>query len=79
MRIDKYLKESRIIKRRTVAKEVLDLGGVTVNNKIAKPSTEVKVNDILEIHYKDKVIKIKVLSLIKEKKENASLDMYELI
>ncbi len=49
MRLDKYLKVSRIIKRRTVAKEVCESGRVTINDKVAKPSTDVKEGDIIEI------------------------------
>ena len=50
MRIDKYLKVSRVIKRRTIAKDILDLGFVKINDKVAKPSSEVKENDIIEAY-----------------------------
>ena len=51
MRLDKYLKVSRLIKRRTVAKEMVDAGRVKINDKVAKPGTEVKVGDVLEIGF----------------------------
>ena len=57
MRLDKYLKVSRIIKRRTVAKEACESGRVTINGKVAKPSTDVKEDDIIEISFANKVLK----------------------
>lgn len=57
MRLDKYLKVSRIIKRRTVAKEACEGGRVSINGKVAKPSTDVKVDDIIEIQFAKKGIK----------------------
>ena len=63
MRIDKYLKISRIIKRRTVAQEACEGGKVEINGKTAKPSTEVKVGDIVTLTFGSKTLKIEVLSL----------------
>lgn len=63
MRLDKFLKISRIIKRRTVAAEAADSGRVLVNGKIAKPSYEVKVEDIIEIKFGDKVSKFKIIKI----------------
>lgn len=63
MRLDKFLKMSRIIKRRTIANEAADSGRVTVNGKQAKPSYEVKVGDIIEIKFGDKTSKFEVLKL----------------
>lgn len=79
MRLDKYLKVSRIIKRRTVANEACDNGRVTVNDKIAKASLDVKVGDVIEIRFGNNTTKIKVLN-VKEvvKKEEAS-SMYEAV
>lgn len=65
MRLDKFLKVSRIIKRRTVANEAADGGRVMVNGKPAKPSYDVKVGDILEIKFGDKVAKFKILEIPK--------------
>ncbi len=79
MRIDKYLKVSRIIKRRTVACEACEQGKVSVNGKVAKPGTAVKEGDVLEITFGQKVMKVEVLS-IKEHvtKDDASL-MYKVL
>jgi ribosomal 50S subunit-recycling heat shock protein len=80
MRLDKYLKISRLIKRREAAKEFIDKGYVRLNSKVAKPSTEVKVDDIIEITsplgktIKAKIKEIRTISTI----DNASL-MYEII
>lgn len=63
MRLDKFLKVSRIIKRRTVANQAADGGRVIVNGKPAKPSYEVKINDIIEIKFGDKTSKYKVVSI----------------
>ncbi len=74
MRIDKYLKVSRIIKRRTVAQEACEGGKVTVNGKVAKPSSEVKVGDILTLQFGARCVTVEVLE-VKEvvKKDDASL------
>lgn len=79
MRLDKYLKASRIIKRRTVANDACDAGKVVVNGKVARASYDVKTGDIVEITLGEKTIKFKVAE-VKEvvKKEDASL-MYEYI
>lgn len=63
MRIDKFLKVSRIIKRRTIANEAADGGRIIVNGKVVKPSYEVKVNDIIEIKFGDKISKFKVVNI----------------
>ncbi len=75
MRLDKYLKVARIIKRRTVAKEAASKDKVEINDKIAKPSSAVKENDILTLHLGLKIIKVKVTSLIPKKE----MLMYELL
>lgn len=63
MRLDKFLKVSRIIKRRTVANEAADGGRISVNGKVVKPSYEVKVDDIIEIKFGDKVSKFKIAKI----------------
>lgn len=63
MRLDKYLKVSRLIKRRTVANEVSDMGRVFVNSNPAKPSKQLKENDIIEIEYAKHTVKVKVLKI----------------
>ncbi|MBK1809590.1 RNA-binding S4 domain-containing protein [Clostridium sp. YIM B02505] len=79
MRLDKYLKVSRIIKRRTVAKEVCEGGRVSINGKVAKPSTEVKEEDVIEIVFANKKLKAKITNIAEHvKKENAK-QMYEIL
>ena len=63
MRLDKFLKVSRLIKRRTVANEVSDMGRVFVNNNPAKPSKQLKENDIIEIEYAQRTLKVKILKI----------------
>ena len=63
MRLDKFLKVSRLIKRRTVANEACDAGRVTINDKPAKASAEVKVGDIIEIGFGSKAVKVEVLDV----------------
>lgn len=63
MRLDKFLKVSRVIKRRTVANEAADNGRVAVNGKVVKPSYEVKVGDIVEIKFGDKVSRFEIIKL----------------
>lgn len=65
MRLDKFLKVSRVIKRRSVANEVADSKRVSVNGKIVKPSYEVKVGDIVEIQFGDKVSKFEIIEIPK--------------
>lgn len=63
MRLDKFLKISRVIKRRTVANEAADKGRVSVNGKIVKPSYDVKVGDIIEIKFGDKTSKFEIINI----------------
>ncbi|MGN0204600.1 MAG: RNA-binding S4 domain-containing protein [Coprococcus sp.] len=63
MRLDKYLKVSRLIKRRTVANEACDAGRVSVNGKVAKAGTEVKVGDVIEIGFGTRNVKVEVLDV----------------
>ena len=79
MRLDKYLKVSRIIKRRTVANEACSLGHVSINDKAAKPSADVKVGDIISVRFGAKLLKAEVL-MVKEtvRKEEAD-SMYRII
>lgn len=79
MRLDKYLKVSRIIKRRTVAKEASEGGRVTLNGKQAKPSTEVKVGDIMEIRFSEKMAKYRILAVAETVRKADAGAMYELI
>ena len=79
MRLDKYLKVSRLIKRRTVANEVCDAKHVTVNGKIARASYDVKVGDVIEISMGQNVTRARVLNVAETvRKENAAA-MYEIL
>lgn len=79
MRLDKYLKVSRLIKRRTVAAEACSAGKVCVNGKVQKPSYDVKVGDILELTFGEKVIKLQVVSLQEFVKKEDADSMYKAI
>ena len=79
MRRDKYLKVSRIIKRRTVAKEAGEGGRVTINGKVAKPSSEVKEGDVLEIRFGDKLARYKILNVAETVRKNEASLMYEVL
>lgn len=77
MRLDKYLKVSRLIKRRTVANEACDAGRVKVNDKVAKASQEVKVGDIIEIEFGQKAVKAKVTEVKESTKKEDAKEMFE--
>lgn len=79
MRLDKYLKVSRIIKRRTVAHDASAAEKILVNNRIAKPSTDIKVGDIITINYYKKTMEVKVLSITPNVKKEEALEMYEIL
>ena len=76
MRLDKYLKVSRIIKRRTVANDACDAGRVSVNGKIAKAAAEIKEGDIIEIKFGDKITRMEVLSVKETVKKEDAAAMY---
>jgi ribosomal 50S subunit-recycling heat shock protein len=79
MRLDKYLKVSRLIKRRTLAKEVAESERIEVNNKLAKPSTIVKIDDIIKISFGNKHVTVKVIDLLVSSKKSDASGMYEII
>ena len=79
MRLDKYLKVSRVIKRRTLANEVADAGRVLVNGKPAKASYTVKVGDIIEVTFGNRPMKIRVLSDVEQKGKDVAREMFEVI
>ena len=79
MRLDKFLKVSRIIKRRTMANEVCAAGRVTVNGKQAKPGAEVKPDDIVEIGFGNGTTKIRILKLQETVRKDEATDLYEII
>ncbi len=77
MRLDKYLKVSRLIKRRTVANEACDAGRVSINGKIAKASADVKEGDVIEISFGNKDVKIKVLNVQETVKKEEAKELFE--
>lgn len=79
MRLDKYLKNSRLIKRRTVAKDACEGEKVSLNGKPAKPSAEVKVGDIIEIVFGAKSIKAEIIDISDNVKKAAAGEMYRII
>ena len=79
MRIDKYLKVSRLIKRRTVANEACDAGRVSVNGKPVKASYDVKIGDEIEIGFGTRTVRAKVTSLAESTKKDDAKEMYELL
>lgn len=79
MRLDKFLKVSRLIKRRTVANEACDAGRVMVNGKVAKASVNVKVGNIIEIAFGQKSVKVRVLELLDTTKKEAAKDLFEYV
>ena len=79
MRLDKYLKVSRIIKRRTVAKDACDKGIVTINGKVAKSSSEVKIGDVLEITFGEKKINYKKSEIKEHFLKADAKEMYEIV
>lgn len=77
MRLDKYLKVSRIIKRRTIANEACDAGRVQINGKVAKASVDVKIDDIIEIRFGSNTTKVQVLSLSENPRKEEAASMYK--
>ncbi len=77
MRLDKYLKVSRLIKRRTVANEACDAGRVQVNGKTAKASVDVKVGDVIEIQFGTKNVKVQVTEIVETTKKEEAKDMFK--
>ncbi len=79
MRIDKFLKVSRILKRRTVAQEAADAGKISVNGKVVKPSYRLKVGDVVELDYLSGAVKFRVLELKETVKKEEAASLYEVI
>lgn len=79
MRLDKYLKVSRLIKRRTVANEACDAGRVLINGKPAKASTNVKVGDILTIQFGNKDVKVEILDVQETVKKDEAKELFKYI
>ena len=79
MRLDKYLKVSRLIKRRTLANDVADAGRVIVNGKPAKASYAVKIGDVLEITFGNRPVKVRVLSIGEPKGKDVARELFEIL
>lgn len=79
MRLDKYLKISRLIKRRPVANEACDAGRIQVNGKVAKASVQVKVGDIIKIAFGDKQVKVEVLSINETYNKEEAKELYKVL
>ena len=79
MRLDKFLKVSRIIKRRTVANEACDAGRVQLNGKVAKAGTEVKVGDVIEIAFGTSNVRARILAVQDTSRKEEAKEMYEIL
>lgn len=77
MRLDKYLKVSRLIKRRTVANEACDSGRVMINDKVAKASTDVKVGDVITIAFGNKEVKVEVLDVQETVRKDEAKELFK--
>jgi ribosomal 50S subunit-recycling heat shock protein len=79
MRLDKYLKNSRIIKRRTVAKDACEQGRVEVNGKIAKPGLELKTGDVIQVTFGSNVLRVRVLAMPESVRKDDADSLYEVL
>lgn len=79
MRLDKYLKVSRIIKRRTIANEACDAGRILVNGNVAKASLNIKIGDLIQVNFGNKDIKLKVILIRETTKKDEASELYELL
>ncbi|MBE7030440.1 MAG: RNA-binding S4 domain-containing protein [Ruminococcaceae bacterium] len=79
MRLDKFLKVSRLIKRRTVANEACEQGKIKVNDKVAKPAADVKVGDILELTLGERVIRVEVMKIAEHTLKEDAADLYRVL
>lgn len=79
MRLDKYLKLSRLIKRRTLAKEVAQAQRIDINGRIAKPAAEVKMGDTITLHFGSRTLTVEVLGLSTSTKKEDATEMYKVL
>jgi len=79
MRIDKYLKNSRLIKRRSIAKEACDQGKVTINEKTVKAGSEVSVGDTIELTLGTRIVKVEVTDILEHATKNIAKEMYKML
>lgn len=79
MRLDKYLKVSRIIKRRTIAKEACEGGRVSINDKVAKAGTVISEGDTIQIQFANQTLKAKIINIAEHVTKESAKEMYEII
>lgn len=79
MRLDKFLKNSRIIKRRTVAKDACEQGRVEVNGKVAKPGLELRIGDVIQVTFGSNTLRVKVIAMPETVRKDDAQDMYEVL
>ena len=79
MRVDKFLKISRILKRRTISKELALHQRIKINDRLVKPSHEVKIGDILEVQYGSRILGVRILSIQEKVKKETAMEMYEVV
>lgn len=79
MRLDKYLKTARILKRREAAKELALQGRIYVNGRVAKPSTEVEVNDVIRLHFGLRILEIKIMDIQKQVSKQNAQQLFEIL
>lgn len=79
MRLDKFLKNSRLIKRRTIAKEACDRGRITLNGRVAKAGSEVKPGDVIEVFFGQRKVRVKVIDVMEHASKEQAKDMYQII
>lgn len=79
MRIDKFLKNSRIIKRRSIAKEACETGRVLINGKEAKPGSDVSIGDIIEINFGNNSLKVEVTEILDHVPKDKATDLYQVL
>lgn len=79
MRIDKFLKNARIIKRRTIAKEACEQGRVLINHKVSKPGDDVRVGDIIQINFGNGAMKIEALDISDNVRKDNATELYKTI
>jgi ribosomal 50S subunit-recycling heat shock protein len=79
LRLDKFLKVSRLIKRRTLAKQICDAGRISVNERTAKASTDVKIGDVLTIGYGQKITNVRIAKIVENPRKEEAISLYEVL
>ena len=79
MRLDKYLKVSRLVKRRTLAKELCDSGRVEVNGRVAKAGTEVQTGDLLKVRYGSRILRVRVEKIAEQVRKEQAAELYQVL